>query len=176
MNHLKGVHKHRKPLVLKVDTRGRVNTHEMLPQIPGFQQTGEFREKCQGGEVREVTCRAARGSVVTSREAGSSLTHTPPIAHLSPWISGLSWISHKWLFNFLLFCFPSFSHLLMNWIWPWFERDRAKVSLPNDSPSAVNKKQVGTVSFCPCRSSRLLFHPAQCPGGLTHESLALACH
>ena len=95
MNHLKGVHKHRKPLVLKVDTRGRVNTHEMLPQIPGFQQTGEFREKCQGGEVREVTCRAARGSVVSSREAGSSLAHTPPTAHLSPWISGLSWISHK---------------------------------------------------------------------------------
>ena len=31
MNHLKRVHKHRKPLVLKMDTRGRVNTHEMLP-------------------------------------------------------------------------------------------------------------------------------------------------
>lgn len=39
--------------------------------------------------------------------------------------------------------FLSLAYELMALIW---EGDRAKVSLPNDSPSAVNKKQVGTVS------------------------------
>ena len=176
MNHLKRVHKHRKLLILKMDTRGRVKTHIML--------SPDTRLATDRGGQGEVPRRRGQGSnlqssmrdVVSSREAASTLAQTPPTAHLSAWISGLSWISHKWLFGFLLFCFLSFSHLLMNWGWPWFDRDRAEVSLPSDSASAVNENQVGTVSFCPCRSSHLLFHPAQCPGGLTRESLALVSH